>query len=229
MYAGPVLLAVVILVALVYLPKVRKPMLWLSIAIIAVGGLVVGGYVIKVSRDERAAERLRARELSYLVDHAIGIPNPCKFKPFSDPFDVLLYGDPLAAAAARASGHPFPPPKIVPASEWEEVPNSGSATKRSRKTSPHASAAEEPVGTNKPPEPFDPDAYLCGVAVKELSRFIKDHSDELNDFIQGNQSDPRVREVQMALAANGLEYKKTCKDLIDEKNDDYELHQHGCK
>jgi hypothetical protein len=85
-----------------------------------------------------------------------------------------------------------------------------------------------------PPEPregaipLDPDADLCKGEVGALGDLIKRNSYDLNKFIQKNQDDPRVEAVQGALMIHGLAWKKTCKNLRDEKRDNYELHAQGC-
>lgn len=203
MYAVPVLLTLAILIALVYLPKIRRPALWLLLSLVAVCAIGGGVYLLKERHDRRKEERAQAVELSYLVDHVIGTPSDCKSKLFTGIQDAF-YKDPLAAAKARALGQPIP------------------------KDAQYGSGNGGATGT-KPKARDEWDTFLCEEEVEKIMTFIKEHEYELNTFIRKNQRDPRVPAVQGALFANGREYEKTCKDWIEEKSDDYVLHQHGCK
>jgi hypothetical protein len=92
-YATLFLLALLTLVTFVYFPKVRKPALWITLGILGLGGLAVGGYLLYERHAERAAERTRDLEYSYLVDHAIGKPSHCKSKPFTNQYDGRFIKD----------------------------------------------------------------------------------------------------------------------------------------
>ena len=71
--------------------------------------------------------------------------------------------------------------------------------------------------------------WMCSDEVKRLAVFIHENAGSLNEFIGQHQDDPRIEALQTALAVSGVHFRKTCKDLIREKLDDYELHQEGCR
>jgi hypothetical protein len=224
-YAILFLLGLLTLVVLVYLPKVRKPALWITISIVGLGGVGLGGVWFYQRHRDREYERTRNQELSLLVDHAIGKPPDCKAKPFTVRYDAFSevhgkYFVPALERAKKRAMNKLPPNDLAP--ERSRVP---------KDFVPDPPPAFDPNKPSEgvPPEPFDPEIALCAQEVVELATFIKDHDDELNDFISRNQNDPRVAAVQTALDANGIEFHKTCKDLEEEKLDAYELHKAGCK
>jgi hypothetical protein len=289
MYAIPALLVLATLIALVYLPRIRKPALWLGVSLFALAALGGGGVWIYSRVEDRKASREHDYELSLMVDHAIGKPPHCKSKPFTARYDTLL-GDPLKRAQKRATntlpttdldravaagarpvvGDFIPDGTTKHQPEGDLAPDLGSVIVAPDGSKTIAGAAggdfipdgttkhqlERKHGARKPkgdwavvpegavggdpfaayvkPEAsqnaqFDPDAYLCTQEVAELGSFIKERGFELNGFIQDHQHDSRVDALQTALEENGIDFQKTCKNLVDEKLDEYELHQHGCK
>jgi hypothetical protein len=282
MYAVPVLLTLVALIALVYLPRIRKPALWLAVSIGALGALGGGGVWIYGRVQDRRVTKEHDHEISLVVDHAIGRPPHCKFKPFTERSDGPAE-DRLYRAQERA--WPRPPKReltdeeiialakpyaeaapdeyadlIAAAKAILERNKRTSAAKQSRLDSLLAESQGSgrgltyeqlvamggvPVKTPPPPPgfkpdrpgenggptgaAFNPDEFLCSSEVREMATFIKEKNWALNEFIAAHPNDSRVAAVQTALDANGEEFKKTCKDLVDEGRDEYELHQQGCK
>jgi hypothetical protein len=98
------LLGLLMLVVLVYLPKIRKPALWITISLVGLGGVAAGGLWIYQRHQDREYERTHNLELSLLVDHAIGKPPNCKSKPFTVRYDEfsVRQGDPVADPLERA-------------------------------------------------------------------------------------------------------------------------------
>lgn len=166
MYAIPFLLALATLVALVYLPKIRRPALWLSTILIGLAILVAGGVWAYTSYQDSKQRQNHERELSYEVDHAIGKPPHCKSKPFTNKY---------AAFMARADAALAEPAENKFRRGGEYVPTGKARAKApAREIEELLARGQRP--SQAPSAPFDPDAYLCQSETDELAKFIKENT-----------------------------------------------------
>ena len=200
MYAIPALVAVAILAALVYLPKIRKPVLWLALSLFGLAAIGTGVWygVARHNRRIQAAED--EREASLLVDHVIGRPAHCKLSPFG-------------TVEAKPAG-------------WKKPIN---GKRRTAEMLSDAELLELLRGTDTHRAPSSAEDAECREEVEALRSLIKRRAHALNAFIKTHQEDSRVASVQVVLAANGEAFEETCSDLKEQRKDDYDLHVHGCK
>lgn len=206
MYATPALIAVAILAALVYLPKIRGPALWITLGLFGLSLIAIGIWFVVVTFENRRQAATNERDTSLLVDHVIGKPLHCKLFPFGT----------------------TPPGSPIRKSE-EAMKRPVSGKKRTAEMLSDAELTELLRESDPLRPPADAEGVECREELKELRKLIKKSAYTLNSFIKNHQNDPRISAVQLVLAANDEEFEATCKDLVEQKKDDYELHRHGCK